>query len=178
MRKSVTNRLYLSVSIIFLLCLLPGCQIQSYQKKQLSSTEEISGLENYHPSGELSNAFGEQVYYQVKSISWEQEIGTAEVIVITPDLNQIIMGAVQKSIDETSSEDYDLLLDNTLEEIRSILVSGDYPEMTQTVEMEAQKTGEGYILISNDEFESVISGNPEDIYIDIMMEAMFGESND
>lgn len=140
------------------------------------NVDQIQGLESYAPSGELAKAFGDNVYYEVENIAWDGNTGKAEVKVITPDLAEIISNSIESAIGENGVDDYKTLLETVRKSISSTLASGKYPTLDRTVEMDAEKTDEGYKLISNDEFERIIAGNLEEIFIQALMEGLANEN--
>lgn len=87
-------------------------------------------------------------------------------------MRKIISDAIQAAIDAHGTENYNVLLDNVKENVLSALNSKDYPTLESAVEMDAEKSEDGYTLISNEEFEKVIAGNLEDIFIQALMEGL------
>lgn len=164
------------ILLIILVVILSGCNHENEQVKLLDTIDQIQGMENYEPSGTLSKSFSENVVYEVSDISWNGNSGVAEVKVTTPDLGQIISDAIQTAIDECGTKDYDVLLDNVKENIQSTLNSKDHPTLESTVEMDTEKTEDGYTLISNEEFERIISGNLEEIFVQALMEGLANEN--
>lgn len=142
------------ILLIILVVILSGCNHENEQVKLLDTIDQIQGMEDYEPSGTLSKSFSENVVYEVSDISWNGNSGIAEVKVTTLDLGQIISDAIQTAIDEYGTEDYDTLLDSVKENIQAVLSSEDYPTLESTIEMDAEKTEDGYTLISNEEFEN------------------------
>lgn len=171
----MSKKIMLLFSII-LVAIFSGCSNKNEQIKLVESKEQIQGLENYEPTGELAETFSENVTYEVSDISWNGDSGVAQVMVTTPDLAKIITDSIQSVIDEHGTEDYDALLDRAKENIQSVLNSEDYPTLESTVEMNAEKTEDGYTLISNEEFEKIISGNLEEIFIQALMEGLANEN--
>lgn len=166
---------FIFILLMIFVVLLSGCNNKKEQVKLLDTIGQIQGMEDYAPSGILAEAFSETVVYEVSEISWNGDSGVAQVKVTTPDLAQVISDSIQAAIDECGTEDYDVLLDMVEETIQSVLSSGDYPVLENTVEMEAEKNNDGYTLISNEEFEKVISGNLEEIFIQVLMEGFANE---
>ena len=165
------------ILLMILVVILSGCNHKNEQVKLLDTVEQIQGMENYEPSSDLQRSFSENVVYEVLDISWDGNSGVAEVKVITHDLGQIISDSIQVSIDEYGAEDYNLLLDNVEESIQTVLNSEDYPTFESTVEMDTEKAEDGYTLISNEEFEKIISGNLEKIFIQALMEGLENENS-
>lgn len=165
------------ILLIILVVILSGCKHENEQVKLLDTINQIQGMEDYEPSGTLSKSFSENVVYEVSDISWNGNSGIAEVKVTTPDLGQIISDAIQTAIDEYGTEDYDTLLDSVKENIQAVLSSEDYPTLESTIEMDAEKTEDGYTLISNEEFEKIVSGNLEEIFIQALMEGLANENS-
>lgn len=171
-----------SVAILLLSTVLVlsvvGCGNKSNPVKLTDTVEQIQGLEEYAPSGVLAESFSDDVAYEVTDISWSGEEGTAEVKVTTPDLAKIISESIEKAIDECGVEDYDALLNKVKEYVQEALNSDDCPMMDSVVEMEAKKTDEGFTLISNEEFERIIAGNLEEIFVQTLMEGFANENSD
>lgn len=162
------RKMLLTLLIIFV-AILSGCNRSNERIKLLDTMNQIRGMEDYSPTGDLSKAFSENIIYEVSNISWNGDVGVAEVKVTTPDLGQIISDAIQATIGEYGTKDYDALLAKTKENIQSILDSENYPILESTVEMDAEKTGDSYTLISNKEFEKIIQGNLEEIFLYALM---------
>lgn len=165
------------LSLIFVAGMISGCRSKGTPVKLTDTINQIQGLDNYAPSGTLSKPFSDQVFYEVSDISWSGSSGTAEVNVITPDLEQIITNSIQSSIAECGTEDYKALLDKVRENVKSTLLSNDYPTSEHTVEMDAKQSNEGYLLSSNEEFEKIISGNVEEIFFNALTEELANESS-
>lgn len=166
--------LLLSTTLLFSMV---GCGNKSDPVKLSDTLEQIQGLEEYTPSGALAESFSNDVIYEITDISWSGEAGTAEVKVTAPDLAKIISDSIEQAVDECGVEDYDALLDSAKENIQAVLSSEDYPTLESTVEMDAEKTEDGYTLISNEEFEKIISGNLEEIFIQALMEGLANENS-
>lgn len=165
------------ILLMILVVILSGCNHKNEQVRLLDTADQIRGIEDYEPTGTLSTAFSENVVYEVSDISWNGNFGVAEVKVTTPDLGRIIFDAIQVAINEYKTEDYNALLDNVKENIQAVLNSEDYPTLESTVEMDTEKTEDGYTLISNDEFERIISGNLEEIFVQALMEGLANENS-
>lgn len=162
--------------LLLLIVAISGCG-KNKSVKLADTADQIQGMENYEPSGTLSKSFSKNVVYEVSDISWNGNSGVAEVKVTTPDLGQIISDAIQAAIDEYGTRDYDALLDRVKGNIQAVLSSEDYPTLESIVEMDAEKTEGGYTLISNEEFEKIISGNLDDIFIQALMEGLANENS-
>ena len=167
--------LLLSTALLFSMV---GCSKKTNSEKLTDAVEQIQGLEEYVPSGVLAESFSNDVRYEVTDISWSGETGTAEVKVTTPDLARIISESIEKAITECGVEDYDALLSTVKEYVQEVLASDDCPMMDSAVEMEAKKTDEGYTLISNEEFERIIAGNLDEIFLQTLMEGLANENAD
>lgn len=138
---------------------------------ELSDTaHQIQGLEDYTPSGSLSKSFCENVEYEVLKTKWNGKSGTAKVKVSTPDLERVISDSIQKAITKCGTDDYDKLLEEAKKNVENTLNSEDYSLLKSTIEMEVVQNQDGYALISNNEFERIISGSLEEIFINVLME--------
>ena len=114
------KRTVLALAII-LVFVLSACGHKSKQIKLVDAVDQIRGMEDYAPVGDLPRAFSEKVVYEVLSISWNGDSGIAKVKVTTPDLKQIISNSIKKAIDERGTEEYNVLLDAVKENIQAVL---------------------------------------------------------
>jgi uncharacterized lipoprotein len=165
------KRTVLALAII-LVFVLSACGHKSKQIKLVDAVDQIRGMEDYAPVGDLPRAFSEKVVYEVLSISWNGDSGIAKVKVTTPDLKQIISNSIKKAIDERGTEEYNVLLDAVKENIQAVLNARKCPTFESTVEMGAEKAGESYVLISNEEFRKIIQGNLEEVFLSALKEQM------
>lgn len=163
------------ILLIFLVVILSGCNQKNEQVKLSDAADQILGMEDYVPVGSFTEAFNETVVYEVLEISWNDNSGVAKVKVTTPDLGQVISDSIEAVIEECETKDYNTLLEKVKEKIQSVLGSEDYPIVESTVEMEAEKNDDDYTLISNEGFEKIISGNLEEIFIQVLMEGLANE---
>ena len=170
--KIQKNKICKMIFLLIFVGIFSGCNNKSEPIKLVDTVDQIQGIKNYEPSGILSKSFSENVVYEVLAISWNGNLGVAEVKVTTPDLREIIFCAIQASIDESETEDYKVLLDKVKKKIQIILNSEDYPVLECTVDMDVEKTEDGYTLISNKEFEKIVLGNIEEIFIQALMEGL------
>lgn len=170
--KKLKHNIFTLLFLLFIVGTLSGCNYGSDPVKLVDTADQIQGMEDYEPSSTLSKSFSESVVYDVSDISWNGNSGVAKVKVTTPDLGQIISDTIQAAIDEYGTENYDALLNNVEENIQAVLNSEDYPTLESTIEMDAEKTEDGYMLVSNEEFEKIISGNLEEIFIQALMEGL------
>lgn len=166
---------------------LSGCGIGTEGKKnknQVSLTEtsnEIEGLsDNYEPTGDLAKGFAKYVKYEVKDIEWNDDgTGKAEVVVSTPDMAEVLPDVIQKTIDDNKDEeDYEKLFEMTKKNVIKKIKAKNCPTTETTVEMDAKKNsddGKDYTLITNDEFESAITGNLEQLFISTLMKEFTDE---
>ncbi len=166
----------LCLSLLSAIC-LAGCEDKGDPVKLEDTAHQIQGLADYAPSGILAESFSDNVIYEVLDISWIGELGTADVKVTTPDLGRIISESIEQAIAECGVEDYDVLHSSVKEYVQLALNSDDCPMMDSKVEMEAKKTDEGYALISNEEFERIIAGNLEEIFVQTLMEGLSNENS-
>lgn len=174
--NKLKKQIGLLVSLMIIAGVLFGCKSKSESVKLADTVDQIQGMEDYTTSGTLSKSFSENVVYEVLNTSWDGEIGVAEVKVTTPDLEKVISDSIHEAIDECGTEDYEALFEKVKENVQAVLSSENCPTMKSTVEMEVEKTEDGYTLISNEEFEKIISGNLEEIFIQALMEGLANEN--
>lgn len=174
--KKLKNNICILLFLLIIVGVFSGCD-KNESIKLTDTADQIQGMEDYEPFGILSKSFSENVVYEVTDISWNGNSGVAEVKVTTPDLGQIISSAIQAAINEYGTEDYDALLNCVRENIQVVLSSEDYPTLECIVDINAEKTEDRYTLISNEEFEKIISGNLEEIFLQALMEGLANENS-
>ena len=164
--------------LVAMIIILSGCNARKTEQVKLTDTvDSIQGLEDYKPTGELAISYGENVVYEVSDIAWHGDSGVAQVAVTTPDLSKIISDSIQSAMKDFGITDYNKLLKSVKENIQTTLNSGKYPTLESKVEMDTHKTANGYLLISNKEFEKIITGNLEEIFIQALMEGITNENS-
>ena len=153
-----------------IVCALAACKHDGEMVKLADTVHQIRGLEEYVPSTALAESFNEKIMYEVVDISWEGDSGVAEVNVSTPDLKQIMSASIETVINAHEETPYDIMLERVKENVQTALNSTDYPILERSIEMDVQKTDDGYVLISNDVFEEIISGSLSEIFISCVLE--------
>lgn len=170
-------RMKMLILILFLAVVAMGCSRKSEEYKLSETTNQIQGMADYKPSGDISRAFMENITYEVEGITWEGDLGVAKVKVSTPDLEQIILDSIQEAIDDCGVSDYDKLLNIAKNNAQNHLNSADYSSVESVVVMDAERSERGYTLISNEEFEDAISGNIDDFIIRFLTEEIGNEKS-
>lgn len=166
---------FLLILFVILMITFCGCSDETEQIKLVDSVNQIEGMEDYAPANDLAKAFSESVYYEVSNIEWQGEKGVAQVTISTPDLSKVISDSIQQVLSNNKTQEYSELLETAKENIETNLISQDYPTIEKTIEMDVKKTDSGFTLISNDDFERIISGNVEEIFINLLMEGLTNE---
>lgn len=131
----------------------------------MDNKKTIQGLNEFEPLSTTMEKFDSKVKYVVQDIQWNSNEGVANVYVWAPDFEKIIL----EYIDSTGVDEYDdsLLVDiNTF--IEEHLENGNYEEIKYEIEMEANKTEDGYYLVMNEELERILNGNLEGIFIHLL----------
>lgn len=169
---------YLAGVLLLLTGTFLGCGSKTKTVKLADTVSQIQGMENYEPSGDLAQAFQQDVVYKVKKVKWDGDTGTASVIVTTPDLENIISDSIQSVVNGNESEDSNVLLEKAKDNIQIVLASEKYPTIEKEIEMDAEKTEDSYTLISNDDFQKAVSGNLEAVFIHILKEGLADETKD
>lgn len=174
------GRIYRSVAALLLcaaiLISLARCGNNRDQVKLADTIGQIQGLEDYAPASAAAEAFSKEVTYKVGKISWDGDTGTAKVQVITPDLQKIISDSIEDAIKTCGTEDYDRLLTQVKQNVQDALESGKYPKLKYKVKMEVRKTEDGYTLVSNEEFQRIITGNVGKIFLEAVLEVLENEN--
>lgn len=176
--KGRKKRVYLTGVLLLLTGTFWGCGSKTKTVKLTDTVSQIQGMENYKPSGDLASIFQQDVVYKVTKVKWDGDTGIASVIVTTPNLEKIISNSVQSAVEGNESVDSNILLKKVKDHIQDVLTSEKYPTIEKEIEMDAEKTEDGYNLISNNDFQKAVSGNLEEVFIHILKEGLADEAKD
>jgi hypothetical protein len=181
MKKNIKKNTYtkaklLSVGLIIVLLIstiLFFAVGNSDKKKQegnlMKNMEQFEGINEQVYSGDLAESFGNAVVYEVTEIVWEGDTGVAKVEIKAPDLEWILPDGIRESIEKYGTEDYATLLNAVKEYVIKKIESGRYKTTRDNIEMQVKRKEDGgYSLISDDEFEKIISGKWDKIYMSIV----------
>ena len=176
--KGRKKRVYLTGVLLLLTGTFWGCGSKTKTEKSTDTVSQIQGMENYKPSGDLASIFQQDVVYKVTKVKWDGDTGIASVIVTTPNLEKIISNSLQSAVEGNESVDSNILLKKVKDHIQDVLTSEKYPTIEKEIEMDAEKTEDGYNLISNNDFQKAVSGNLEEVFIHILKEGLADEAKD
>ena len=140
--------------------------------------DRFEQLELNDTDNPVVQAFRNKISYLITDIDLESDPGTATVIVYTPDLAQIIQQGINGALENSDGKGYQDLLETARKNMQQIINSENCPIQEQQIEMEARQDGDSFILVSNDQFEQAITGNPEKLYFDILMEEIQNDTEE
>lgn len=171
--------LVISAAVVSLLCffLLFGKSSPKEGKKLVDHQDQFEQLYLEDTEEPINLAFREKVSYEITDTKWEEDIGTAEVAVYTPDLSAIIQQGISDALEKIGSEDYQAALEHAKQNIQKTLESDQCPMTETTVQMQAKKDGDDIILVSNEDFEKAITGDLEKLYFDALTEGVADEKD-
>ena len=161
------------IAVLFISLLFSGCHKETQEISLAETYDKIENFNDTTPSSPVSSSYRECVSYKVNKIKWKDDTGVATVTVFAPDLNKIILDCVDRSISEYGTDDYASTLNHAKDLIADTLKSGNYISAEYVVEMNAQKTVDDYVLVSNENFERIVQGNLEEVFLNVLTE---GES--
>lgn len=124
----------------------------------------------------LSQAFLKEITYEIIEIDEDEMIAT--VIVYVPDISEKLPDVVDVAIIDNQNMEYDKRLSSVKEKFQVALESEDLPKKETTVELSIKNTDDGYKLIPNEEWNQVIYGDIENMYIDYLKTLIGGMTNE
>jgi hypothetical protein len=84
---------------------------------------------------------------------------TANITVISCDIEKIINDAIKSIEDENPTGDYSQMRSEVKEKISAVLAGNDYPTTSQKITVELVKIGENWKIRTNSEWDNAISGS-------------------
>ena len=143
------------------------------ETKLADAISEIKGLEEYSvPEEGLAAQYFKGITYEVKEIEWDGDKGTATVQISVPDTEAILNSAVDEIINSVNEENYDTKLNSLKKTVGEAFTSSEAPVITTEIQLEAEKKGESYVLISSQEFIEIIDGNAEELFFQYLLESV------
>lgn len=124
----------------------------------------------------LSQTFLKEITYEIIEIDEDKMIAT--VIVSVPDISEKLPDVVDNVIIDNQNMEYDELLSSVKENFQTALESDDLPKKETTIELSIENTDDGYKLVPNDEWNQVIYGDIENMYLDYLKALIGGMTNE
>lgn len=124
----------------------------------------------------LSNAYLNKVFYEIVDI--DKNSMTAAVDFYVPDISNELTDIIDEILAENPDSEYDQLLAVAKEKLESALESEDCPRTKTTINLEIMNTDDGYKLIPNDEWNSIVYGGIEELYIQYLKDWIGGLESD
>lgn len=169
-RKGTLLRIAAAAAALLLWAASYGCSKEPTEQIRLRDTaDQIQGLEDA-PAGALAQAYRSAVTYSVDSVEWQGETGVATLTVTAPDLTQLLSEYIREATETWDGENYDLLLSRIKARVSAALNSDSCPTLKHRLTVEAEKQGEGYRLISNEDFERIVSGDVGRVFARLIAE--------
>ena len=163
-------RIAAAAAALLLWASLYGCSKAPAEQIRLQdAADQIQGLEEVPASG-LAGAYRSAVTYSVDSVKWEGETGVASLTVTAPDLARLLSETIREATETWDGENYGLLLSRVKARVQAALRSGSCPTLQHSLTVEAKKQGEGFQLISNEDFERIVSGDTGRVFARLMAE--------
>lgn len=132
-----------------------------------SDTEHLSSL---------SKSFLKKISYKIVEIDEDKMIAT--VVVSVPDISQNLPEFVDNAIINNNNMEYDELLAFVKKQFQTTLESEDWPQKETTMELSIKETEDGYKLVPNDEWNKVIYGDIENLYLEYLKTLIGGMTNE
>ena len=170
MEKNRITSASVIVLIMLIVLFMSGCKSNRKKYTLVDSKELISGINEYPDEETIQYTYSKKIRFEVNNILWNKTTGVADVVVEYPDLYRIISQSIDKAITKYGEEDYDLLKNKVKNEVEQTLNSKDCPFAEKNIKMQANKNNDGYVLVSNEDFEKILQGNLEEVFIRTIVE--------
>lgn len=176
--------------MVLLLVLLMMSLITSCDKKDASSELRMSGsyydnITNFKHVGNNANvnesvesmsgiakSYLKSVTYEIKKLDKDNEIATLEVGV--PNVTQVLPQIVFDVLAENKDASYEELLQIVQSKFEKMLSNEGIEKIVTTIDLPIEKNDGEYKLIYNEQWEQIVFGNLENIYIEYYR-TMMGE---
>jgi hypothetical protein len=123
----------------------------------LSQTQEYFDDVQPVQQNQFSQIYSDNVNFSFSEIETkDQQTGTVEMQVTYPDIGPILESAIQESI--SSGADYEVLMNTTAEKMKASMGKEEYKK-SAAVTAEVVKTDGQWKIKSNDEIQTILSGN-------------------
>lgn len=124
----------------------------------------------------LSQAFIKEITYEIIEI--DEADMTATVVVSVPVISEKLSDVVDNVIINNQNMEYDELLSSVKDKFQAALELDDLPKKETTIELSIKNTDNGYKLVPNDEWNQVIYGDIENMYLDYLKTLIGGMTNE
>lgn len=168
--------------IALLLALLMMSITTSCNKKDTSSELQMSGsyydnITDFKRAGNdtdvnesvvstsgVAKSYLQSVTYEIKELDKENKVATLEVSV--PNFTQVLPQIVSDVLAENEDASYEDLLQIVQSEMEKALSNEDIEKKTTTVDLPIEENDGEYKLIYNEQWEQIVFGSLENMYIE------------
>lgn len=144
----------------------------------LDTYSDFSGLGDTSSMSDTAKIFAENIIYEVVDINTESDMGTATVIVSTPDLTSILSEVIEVALNQNPDMEYSDLLMAAQGELIDLLSKGDFDTLETKIELNVIKEDSSWKLIPNEEWYKAVSGNITEIFRENFLELLEGDINE
>lgn len=168
MKRVIVSLLALLMMSLTTSCATSGLQMSgSYYDniadfKRAGNDEDVSeSMENI--SG-VAKSYLQSVTYEIKELDKDNEIATLEVNV--PNFTQVLPQIVSNVLVENEDASYEDLLQIVQSELEKTLSNDGIEKITTTIDLPIEEKNSEYKLIYNEQWEQIIYGSLENMYIE------------
>lgn len=179
------KNLFLSIAIFIVVTIVVGGIILIANSKPLGLNEKgtlYNNASDFVVNGDsehastLSQAFIKEITYEIIEI--DEADMTATVVVSVPVISEKLSDVVDNVIINNQNMEYDELLSSVKDKFQAALELDDLPKKETTIELSIKNTDNGYKLVPNDEWNQVIYGDIENMYLDYLKTLIGGMTNE
>ena len=135
---------------------------------------DFSILSEENPD-DLTQTYLESVAYEITGIDKEKMTATIELQI--PKISDELSEVLDKVISENKDAGYDELKTLAEKELANVLKSMELDKKTETITLSIEKAGYSYRIIPSPEWNSLITGSLEELYVEYL-KALIGGMTD
>ena len=124
----------------------------------------------------LSMEYLKKISYEIIEIDNEKMLAT--LIISVPDISDTLPTIVDRVIADNKDVDYEELLSLVKESMEEAFNSSTLTKKEASIQLSVENENGSYKLIPNDEWDKLIIGNIEDMYIEYLKILVEGMSNE
>ncbi len=125
---------------------------------------DIDVNESEENTSSVAKSYMQSVTYEIKELDKDNEIATLEVSV--PNFMQMLPQIVSDVLAENEDASYEDLLQIVQSELEKALSKEDIEKTTTTVDLPIEENDGEYKLIYNEQWEQIVFGSLENMYIE------------
>lgn len=133
-------------------------------------------IQSEETPNELAQTYLESITYQIKEIDKKEMMATIEVQI--PQISDVLSKTLDKVISENKDTEYDELKGLAEKAFADTLKSEKLDKKTETITLPIEKTDDSYKIIPSPEWNSLITGSLEELYVEYLKTLIGGMTDE